>query len=133
MMFRNQVDRDKTHVAREVEVVENTTIMMGHHDMKDLGRVVAALIVMLNAALITKTAIVVVVIRVGVTEVKETIDADQAEEVIITAGKVAGVSTQTVEATATRITATMMTITHLDECRGNHLLQMMRVRIGSSD
>jgi len=112
-------------------------IMRDHHGMMRLGRV-AALIVILtssNVVITTTTAIVAAVIRVGVTEVKEMgTDADQEEEVIIIAGELVVVSTQKVEAIGTKITAITMTITHLDEYRGSHLLQMRaRPRIGSSN
>ena len=109
MIFRNQVDRDTTHVAREV--VENMTAT-------NLGRVVVALIVMLTSNGGTTTTASVVVILVGiVTGVKEMIDAGQVEEVIVTVGEEVVGSSQKVKATAAEITAIMMTITLLDECR----------------
>jgi len=138
MIFRNQVvvDQDKTLAAKQV--VESTTIMMGRHAMMHLG-LLCVLIVMFtssNAVITMKMAIVVVVvvIHVGETEAKEmAIDVDLVveEEVIITAGELV-VSIQRVEAIATKITAIMMTITHLGEYRWSQLQQMMaRLRIGS--
>ena len=117
MISRNQVvDRDTTHVAREV--VEIMTIT-------NINRVVADLIVMLtsnNDAVTMMTVIVAVAILVGVIEVKEMIDADQAGEVIVTEGEEVVGSSQKVEATAAEITTIMMTIIRLDACRGSHLL-----------
>ena len=116
MISRNQVvDRDTTHVAREV--VEIMTIT-------NINRVVADLIVMLtsNNAAVTMMTVIVVVILVGVIGVKEMIDAGQVEEVIVTAGEEVVGSSQKVEATAAEITTIMMTIIRLDACRGSHLL-----------
>ncbi len=128
MIFHNQVDQDKIHAANQ--------IMMDHHGMMHLGQV-HVLIVMLtssNAVATTTRAIVVAVIHVGVIEAKERVigvDLAEEEEVIIIAGEVV-LSIKRIEATATRTTATTMTITHLGVYRWSHLLQMMvRVRIGS--
>ena len=125
MIFHNQVDQHKIHAANQV-------IMM--------GPVVHVLIVMLtssNAVVTMKRAIVVAVIHVGVTEAKEMatdVDLLAEAEVILTAGEIV-LSIQRVEAIATKITAIMMTITHLGEYRWSHLLRMMAamLRIGSSE
>ena len=113
MIFRNQVDRDTTHVAREV--VENMTAT-------NLGQVVVLIVILTSNGVTTTTASAVVILVGIVIEVKEMIDAGQVGEVIITAGEEVVESFQKAEATATEITAIMMTITHLDECQESHLL-----------